>query len=720
MSRTLRGSQRGQAIVLIALMIVVMFGLVGLAIDSGRAYLDRRHLQAAVDAAALAAAYNYMNTTDYTQAEQSAVNTYASDELLYGAASCSGMGTVAVSCTFNGDSSNQHMTINVTNQSIAGVSFAVTGVGAMPVAVMQVLGAGPSINIGATATAVARKSGTNGAAIQTLSPGGCGGNQGNSLTFTGTSLTLVTGDVWSNGSITDNGVASGTINGNAIDICPSMPPSPLPNFTVSGTLANGFTMLDPDYPQPALNPASQSWSSSNGSVEQPGTYASDPRLGGGAGCYFLSGGVYVWSAGFTQNGGFVSNELRPPDEPELSAASQPNLTTTSAPLAGGTNITSIPVAALPGAIAQNSAVSVAGQTFTVSRNAAAGDMSISVSRQAPAASIPSGSWLTVRALPQFWDSNGVGCSTSFALTANTSDTNNPPVNPQTWAVELTAVRWAPYGVPSCGGPASTTCFLRESAPSMCKTVSVGGNQNFKVSVSSSPPDPGAQYFNVYLSPSGSCRGPFGYAAQFANGGNYTITINGGTLNGWALNSGAPQDNAGAPAPDYQLLPAAAGLPNANAASGTPPHGDLGSEGHCVDPTTGSSVACPGAVTPGAVVWFIPGGGNNQTCLNLQGGGDIYIYSGYQYQRVLLYEPGPEQQPPANTCSNNVAGSGITSLIGIFYVPAANVTIVGNSSYLATIAGGVIAWTASVKGNGGVSILADPTLRTWPPSVTLTQ
>jgi len=119
MNRTLRGSQRGQAIVLIALMIVVMFGLVGLAIDSGRAYLDRRHLQAAVDAAALAAAYNYMNTTDYAQAEQSAVNTYSADELLYGASACAGLGTVDVSCTFSGDSSNQRMTINVANQSVA-------------------------------------------------------------------------------------------------------------------------------------------------------------------------------------------------------------------------------------------------------------------------------------------------------------------------------------------------------------------------------------------------------------------------------------------------------------------------------------------------------------------------------------------------------------------------------------------------------------------------
>src|SRR2546426_9822449 len=118
-----RGAQRGQAIVLVALILTVLFGFVGLAMDGGRGYLDRRHLQAAVDAAALAAAYNYMNTTDYAQAEQTAVDTYSADELLYGAASCAGLGAMAVTCTFSGDSSNQLMTINVTNQSIAGVRF---------------------------------------------------------------------------------------------------------------------------------------------------------------------------------------------------------------------------------------------------------------------------------------------------------------------------------------------------------------------------------------------------------------------------------------------------------------------------------------------------------------------------------------------------------------------------------------------------------------------
>ncbi|TMC10818.1 MAG: pilus assembly protein TadG, partial [Chloroflexi bacterium] len=40
----------GQAIVLVAFIMVVLLGFAGLAIDSGHAYLDRREMQAAVDA----------------------------------------------------------------------------------------------------------------------------------------------------------------------------------------------------------------------------------------------------------------------------------------------------------------------------------------------------------------------------------------------------------------------------------------------------------------------------------------------------------------------------------------------------------------------------------------------------------------------------------------------------------------------------------------------
>jgi len=242
---------------------------------------------------------------------------------------------------------------------------------------------------------------------------------------------------------------------------------------------------------------------------------------------------------------------------------------------------------------------------------------------------------------------------------------------------------------------------------MCKTVDLGASSVIKVSVT--PDDPGAQYFNVYLSQNGSCSG-LAYVTNFPAGGSSSVTINSGTFPaGWPTGQQSP--------PDGERMPLAVGLPNAGPAPGSPPNGDLANEGHCVDTSSGSNVACPASWTPGAVVFFIPSGG----CLDLHGKGDIYLFSGYQLQRVVLFEPGPEQSGTPNACTTNlVNGNGFTSLIGIFYMPAAGVTINGNSAYRATIAGGVIAWTAAVIGTGNVAITADPTLRTWPPAVNLTQ
>src|SRR5260370_12597273 len=115
---------------------------------------------------------------------------------------------------------------------------------------------------------------------------------------------------------------------------------------------------------------------------------------------------------------------------------------------------------------------------------------------------------------QFWDSNKVGCSSSFAADATGSSTNH--LASGTWSVEVAAVRWEPNGVSSCTGPATPTCYLRESAPSMCKTVDLGASSVIKVSVT--PADPGAQYFNVDLSQNSSCS-CLPYVTNFPTGGS---------------------------------------------------------------------------------------------------------------------------------------------------------------------------------------------------------
>ena len=54
-------SERGQALIVIALAAVVLFGFVALAIDGSAKYSDRRNAQNAADTAALAAALEKVN-----------------------------------------------------------------------------------------------------------------------------------------------------------------------------------------------------------------------------------------------------------------------------------------------------------------------------------------------------------------------------------------------------------------------------------------------------------------------------------------------------------------------------------------------------------------------------------------------------------------------------------------------------------------------------------
>ena len=156
----------------------------------------------------------------------------------------------------------------------------------------------------------------------------------------------------------------------------------------------------------------------------------------------------------------------------------------------------------------------------------------------------------------------------------------------------------------------------------------------------------------------------------------------------------------------------------------PPAGDRANENQCVN-SSGVAVACPlklnpAYMTPGAVVLYLPGAASCVAALNMNGGGDLYIFSGQQYRRILLFEPGRAQTSTPNTCANTVNGGGLTSLIGILYLPAGDMTITGTSRYQSTITGGIITWTATINGNGNVSITGDPSLRALSGWVALTQ
>src|SRR5205814_78554 len=240
-----------------------------------------------------------------------------------------------LTCPF-GDSTNHVLTVTATDHSIAGTTFTATATHRPDTTVMQVLGAGPTMLIGATATSLARRPGTNGAAVQTLSP-----SCTSSLTFSGAGTANIVGDVWSNGNISGGGSSTGSVTGNVVGVCSNPAPPFLPNpWTVSGSQVSG-----------------------------------------------------------------------------------------------------------------------GGQTGTRSKPASAGAVSLSVVKQTVAATVPDGSLVSFRALPQFWDS-AAACAGSFDVDA-VGNTNNLA---GTWSVEVTSVRWEPY---TCRGQAVATpsCFIRESAPS---------------------------------------------------------------------------------------------------------------------------------------------------------------------------------------------------------------------------------------------------------------
>ena len=649
--------QQGQAIVLLALMMLVLVGMVGLGLDSGRAYVDRRELQDAVDAAALAAADTYQANGGYGTAwslgEQAALSLYAANERIYSTASCSpALGVPTTSpqtwtCSYPSDSSHS-VTLTITNRGASGAIFQVSATHQLRLALMQLLSASSTISVGATATSNV-SSQTRTPAIATLSQNGCNGNNGHSLSISGGGNITVNGDMISSGDINIQSANSTVkIAGDVLDQCPNPPPtaiqylcypsgaSPpctLPDVVGAGT--GGQTAFpDPGYQAPSLSGLTNQANLGAAVVIAPGIYSTDPHLTNNAGCYFMAAGVYDWQNGFTANGGFISNELKPPDEPVYTDNTQ-------------------------------------------------------------------------RASSQFWDSNS-SCAGSFSLVAAAA----PPghnIAVGAYALEVTTTRTDTYNGVS---------YSRESAPSMCRTVSttslLGGIQ---VTINNPP---GAQGYNVYVSTSG-CGGPFGYVyhmtytgvqLQTALGVATTILDDRQIPVGWTPNAGASPGTSGAYPPSGETAGYGSGLPQNNPGRAASPNGDRANENYCAD-ETGTWVTCPARVTPGAVIWYIPSTG----CLSLAAGGDYYFFSGYQYNWISLWEPGAFS-PPANTCNNTIAGHSNTAMIGTMYMPSANVSITGGSTVQAPIAGGIVANTATLGGSGGITIQHSDAVDPSPPSARL--
>jgi Flp pilus assembly protein TadG len=629
--------QRGQAIVLIAIMLAVTVGMAALAIDGSRAYTLRRDLQAAVDAAALAAGDKLQQTGSYTTAEQAASTIFGTNLGLYSGPSCSpaygrpGATPYTVTCTY-ADGTTLKQVVSALGPQ--GSQFAMTGSRTLVLEFARILTSGAAPRLAATAS-----SGVNNLlfapTLAALDQAGCGGTPGNAITIASGGTMTVVGDVVSNGAISVSGglQVAGDVYArcqssvsNLVTTCYSSgSPTPCTYPEVAGAIRPGYPFADPGYPPPVVAGGPQP-NPGNNVVLAPGVYSVDPLFVAGR-CYFLAGGVYKWLLGYTNTSSFVSNELKPPDEPRYNDNTLP-----------------------------------AGH--------------------------------------QLWNTDNVHCAGAVRVTSIGRSTN-PITREGTWAIVVTAVRSATYNGLS---------YQRESAPSYCHTVAIGDNQAMQIQISNVP---GATSYNVYAaSPGNGCSGPFGLAGSIASPGpwqndntsgcafsGFTCTLGSessvfdGTPLGFSFapNALAAPGVIGSYPPAGEDAPLRSNLPNENANRATPPAGDRANENQC-DTVAGALATCPGQITPGAVVFYVPSGG----CLNDTSSGDNYFFSGYQYNWMAVYEPG-NAYPPANTCTNSLGAASDSAFIGLIYTPSAAINVQKASAFRTDEGGGVIADTLTFSG-----------------------
>ncbi len=654
---------------MLAFTILAMFGMLGLAIDAGRAYVDRRELQNAVDAATLSAGDYYENYADQTGAFNHAYGVFQRVLTLNGGSTSISGNTMTA--TWN----NYQFTISGANGQFNGYVFQATAQHTFPLTFFQVLGTSPTIPVSTVASAIVGNQ-TSQPALLTLSQSGC------SLSLSGNTSVTVRGDVYSDGCISFTGSASLGVAGSTYSaqgnppsaittLCynpdPTVPPHSQPctsGETFGSLVGSAPLILDPGY----KGTNAQYQTANPGQISHPGWTELQPgiynnfALTGGAGCYFFDAGVYSWSGGYTSHGGFSSNELKPPDEPGW------NYSTNSLDY-------------------------------------------------------------TQLASPQFYNTFKTCAGSVTASAVNASNGINPAN--QSWYVEVTSVRSDVY--PPSGGAGSTS-YVRESAPSTCHAVTLNGSNNaIKVDIGNGQHVPGATSYNVYVAnaASGTCSNiaqtSYGYVGTFTES-SQSMVVDGTNLpNGsWTLGTrdsrctNSASLTKGCAPPDGETKPVCFinctgssnnGLAPENAPSAIYPHGDLANENDCTPQSTNASAPCQAAnVTPGAVQFYFP---NNGDCLNENGNGATFVFSGYQYSWISIY------QPKTNTsCGNSLNGGSATEYIGTVYTPGAGWSINGGNR--APLSGQVIAYTASLNGNGTIGVNFNPNYAPPPPAARLVQ
>ncbi len=238
-------------------------------------------------------------------------------------------------------------------------------------------------------------------------------------------------------------------------------------------------------------------------------------------------------------------------------------------------------------------------------------------------------------------------------------------------------------------------------------IHVGNNQGVQIVVSNVP---GATSYNIYASlPGNGCNGPFGLAEMLPVGGPVlndnigpcpqfsgttcslgweSVVINGYDVGlPFAPNAGAGPGTTGSYPPNSETAPLLSGHPNQNPSRLAGAAGDRANENNC-ETTAGVYASCPAAVTPGAVVFYLPG----SSCFATTNASDTYIYSGYQYNWVAIYEPS------TNGCANSFGANENSGIVGLVYTPGASFSVIDADTFDVAGTGGLIANTVSFTGS----------------------
>ena len=639
-------TQTGQAIVFVALTLVVIIGFLGLAVDGGRAYWERRMLQNAVDAAALAASDNYQDSISLTATNQAAAKEYAANQRITGTASASpAWASSSVDVTWTGSTDRMHI-----SGTVAGTlaTFDVSSSHTLPLAFMSVLGAGTSVKISAAAQGRARTGGTSGSGIVLLSQGSCSGGAPALSIAGGATINVTGGNVQSNGSVS---LGSGTVTvsaGKFSDNCTN--PVPAAVTASGGKFAGVAPVVDPAFPPGPLASWTSAQSANSNVVLQPGIYASD--MGGLSGaCYFLAAGVYQVNSGFNSTNSYFSNELRAPNEAAWVAGAPDYKTNVANPQWWGSCAGSFSVAAV--ASAPSLGTGKWGVMLTSTRT-----------DYYPAQS-SGGTAYPRESAPSTCREVSVGAGQGISVTVN----NAPGATGYNVYMSYQAA-----ATPACTA-AGPWGYVGNIPNPVVETQASRGTVSATFNATTILTAPTA------LTITAACAGVYFPNCAAATG---------------QFGSANPPGDGGETAP----LVAGPSIPPGTAARDVPGAGggDRANEHYCMPAGTSSAAPCANAtVTPGAVQLYFPG----SSCYSFTTSAVMRIFSGYQYNWMGIYAP------VSNTCSTQISDSASVVCIGTYYWPGGTFNTNGNPGYLIYFTQIVVNAFAS-NGNENLTVSYDVT------------